>query len=127
MIRVLVVDDEDNLRRMICRALRQDGFQVYEASSAADALRIATGRAGQIELLLTDVCMPGMNGLELADGLKRTYPGIQVLYMTGCADAAVEADAPLLRKPFHLETLHREIKRVLGAPQGAHFRECSGM
>ncbi len=112
---ILVVDDEDALRRMLCRALRQDGFQVYDANSGEAALKIATKRGAELDLLLTDIRMPGMSGHELATILSKTLPHLNVLFITGYSDATLPPKFPVLRKPFRLEQLRREVMRAVGS------------
>jgi len=71
---VLVVEDQPQVRQMTCSILRQFGYQILEASSGEEALRLAEAHAGPLHLLLTDVVMPGMNGMELAARLKAIRP-----------------------------------------------------
>lgn len=75
--RILIVDDEENQRRTLSIGLRMDGFDVQCASTAADALRILAG--GSFDLMLADLMMPGINGLELARQVKQLFPAVKVV------------------------------------------------
>jgi two-component system cell cycle sensor histidine kinase/response regulator CckA len=113
---ILLVDDEEDLRRLLCRALRQDGYRVFEAGSGEDALSVAARHGKELRLLVTDLRMPGMNGRELAERLTREWPHIPVLYISGFSEVSPDPGAPFLRKPFRLEVLKREIKRLMAPP-----------
>jgi len=75
--RVLIVDDEENQRRTLCIGLRIDGFDVQQASTAADALRILS--ESQVDVMLADLMMPGINGLELARQVRQLFPSVKVV------------------------------------------------
>jgi len=92
---ILLVDDDDSLRRFIRHVLAGQGFQVVEAGNGAEALKAASEHAGPIHLLLTDVIMPRINGLVLADLLLRDRPDTRVLYLSGY----VESSMLLARRP----------------------------
>ena len=108
---VLLVDDDSSLRAPIRRTLVLAGFTVLEASSAEEALVICKRHKGRIQLLLTDMVLPKMNGIELADRLESLRPEIKVLFMSGYTDHAVLAhgvldpDKNFIQKPFTLDTL----------------------
>ena len=112
--RILVVDDSAEVRRLIARTLAADGHAVLEAASPAQAL--ARGRPA-IDLLVTDVVMPGMRGPELAAMLRRGRPGLPVLYVTGYAsdafDVSGDARAWVLWKPFKMRDLRRAVRQAL--------------
>src|SRR4029077_1111819 len=80
---ILLVDDDEALRRFVRRILLQQGFQVIEASDGVEALAVAAACGQPVELLLTDVIMPKLNGLALAQALSKERPGVRVLYMSG--------------------------------------------
>ncbi|GJE41831.1 CHASE3 domain-containing protein [Methylobacterium soli] len=115
---ILVVEDEDNVRRMAVEALRDLRYTVIHASGPAEALRLLD-RQGEIALLFTDVVMPDMSGKELADAVRRLRPGLPVLYTTGYTRNAivhngiVDSDVQLLGKPYTLEQLARKVRTVL--------------
>jgi len=103
---ILVVDDEDGIRRMIGIVLRQGGYAVLEAADGETAEHTYRRHRGKIDLLLTDVCLPGPDGPELAASLRESEPDLHVLFMSGLPEA--EAHVPFLRKPFGVaELLHR--------------------
>lgn len=103
--RILVVDDQHVVLELIDAFLEDTGFQVYLAGSGRQALEICGRLQGAIDLLLTDVRMPGMNGPELYERVAADYPEVKVLFMSGfsAAEAArfgMPANAPLIVKPF---------------------------
>jgi CheY-like chemotaxis protein len=122
---ILLVEDEPALRAMAKEALRRHGYSVLEASDAAEALRLADARGFRVDLLLTDVVMPGMNGQELALRLTERYSGLKVLFVSGYTDSAVirngllNASAAFLEKPFPPSVLLRRIRQLLDAPETA--------
>ena len=109
---VLLVDDLDMLRKMVRDFLRSLGFEVLEASHAAEAIHIALSHPGQIDLLLTDLEMPGMSGWESANNIAGLRPGIRILYMSAGISLQEWIDykkKPLgtffIQKPFRLGEL----------------------
>jgi CheY-like chemotaxis protein len=119
---VLVVEDEDAVRHLVCRALRAKGYRVVEAPHAEAALVLASTMAEPIHLLVSDLVMPGISGLLLAERLATSRPGMQVLFITGYAPEAVDrngelaAAGALLEKPFTTDQLARKVREVLAAP-----------
>jgi DNA-binding response OmpR family regulator len=105
---ILVVDDEDAIRGLITLILRQEGYAVLEAADCEDAENIHRRHHGRIDLLLTDVSLPGPNGPELAAALRRSEPDLQVIFMSGLPEP--DEDAPILRKPFGVAELLRQVK-----------------
>jgi PAS domain S-box-containing protein len=116
---VLLVEDEANLRRLARQYLETQGYKILEAEDGAAALQIVDGYKGSIDLLLTDVIMPGMNGRELAAQASNHLPNVRVLYMSGYAENAVghdgtlDAGINLLQKPFSLPALRDRVREVL--------------
>jgi two-component system cell cycle sensor histidine kinase/response regulator CckA len=114
---VLVVEDEEIVRRATCRALREHGYQVLQARSGVDALEVESTHEGLIDLLLTDVVMPGMSGPELAERMRQRRPGIGVVFMSGFADdRALGQDGVehvLVAKPFPIAQLMKTLRTVL--------------
>jgi PAS domain S-box-containing protein len=112
---VLLVEDEDSVRRFAGRVLRRAGYTVLDARDGTEALRIASVHGGAIPLLLTDVVMPGMSGRELADRFIALHPSGRVLFMSGYTDDAImqhrlpNAGSTLLEKPFDPATLLRAV------------------
>ena len=120
---LLLVEDEDAVRELVRNVLRENGYRVLEASRGAEALELSELFAGRIDLLVTDVVMPGMSGRELAQRLVSARPQVKVLYISGYSDANVwypggtDAGGELLQKPFSPEALARKVRAVLSAPQ----------
>ena len=117
---VLLVEDDPLVRRLGVRALRDAGFSVLEAGNGEEALRVAAG-AGTIDLLITDVVMPALGGVELAERLHQERPDLRVLFVTGYADQRLEqacADrrAFLQQKPFTPGVLLRRVRELLDQP-----------
>ncbi len=116
---VLVVEDEEAVRTLACRVLRTKGYRVLEAASADLALAILGGATDPIDLLLTDVVMPGMSGPTLAQRLIGQHPSLRVLYMSGYAEEAIErqgslpAGGDLLEKPFTADQLARRVRAAI--------------
>ena len=118
---VLVVEDEEAVRHLVCRALRAKGYRVLEAPHAEAALVVASATVEPIDLLLTDMVMPGLGGPALAARLAGDRPALRVLFMTGYAPEAVDrrghlVDAGgLLEKPFTADQLARKVREVLAS------------
>jgi PAS domain S-box-containing protein len=116
---VLVVEDEDGVRKLTVQILQKHGYKVLEASQGDEALFISKKYEEPIHLLITDVVMPGMSGHELSDRLSSLRPEIEILYMTGHTNGAIihhgvlEPGVNLLQKPFTPEGLARKVREVL--------------
>ena len=115
---ILLVEDDSVVRRFALDALRRRGYQVLEAADGAEAKAVFASPATRIDLILTDVIMPGINGLELAAELRRKHPGLKVMYMSGYTDEALAnatevAPATLLQKPFTATVLARAVRDAL--------------
>jgi two-component system cell cycle sensor histidine kinase/response regulator CckA len=116
---ILVVDDEEALRKVARRALEAAGYQVLTAADGEDAREVSAKHAGHIHLLLTDVVMPRMGGPALAEELLKTRPTLLVVYMSGYTDSAIvhheifEARTHFLSKPFDAADLTRKVHEVL--------------
>jgi PAS domain S-box-containing protein len=119
---VLVVEDEEAVRHLICRVLRAKGYRVLEAPHAEAALLLAGSMAAPIDLLVTDMVMPGIGGTALATELVAVRPALRVLFITGYAPEAVERRGELvdtgglLEKPFSADQLARRVREILAAP-----------
>jgi two-component system cell cycle sensor histidine kinase/response regulator CckA len=118
---VLVAEDEEAVRHLVCRVLRAKGYRVLEARHAEAALELAAAAAEPIDLLLSDLVMPGLGGRALADRLLNARPGLRVLFITGYAAEAVErqgrlpAGHGLLEKPFTADQLAHKVRETLTA------------
>lgn len=116
---ILLVEDEDLVRSLAEQILTDRGFGVIAAANAAEALEAATRIGRDIDLLLTDVVMPGMSGLDLAQRLQRRDPRLRVLFMSGYADSPLlrvglaQGGAAFLQKPFSGDALERRIRELL--------------
>lgn len=120
---VLMVDDDPILRGALTRLLGRWGYTVLAADNAGAALQVAVDYEGPIHLLLADIVMPGLSGVELSRELAKLRPETRVLYMSGSPDvvaSALAADKRFIRKPFQAEELSRRIRDVLDSgPEGA--------
>ena len=118
---ILVVEDEELVRRMIRRVLERYGYRIFEARDGAEAMAIAQRHQGDLDLVLTDVVMPQMGGIELAVRLREERPEIRVLFMSGYAHRAgwTEADLPggaaFLEKPFGPDEVTRRVREAIDA------------
>jgi two-component system, cell cycle sensor histidine kinase and response regulator CckA len=116
---ILVVEDEEEVRALTRDVLEMHGYSVLEALDAADALRLGETHPGRIDLLITDVVMPRMNGPELARRLRARRPGLRVLCMSGYPESAERrvADAETwtawLQKPFSPDGLIAKVRGCL--------------
>jgi PAS domain S-box-containing protein len=122
---ILLVEDEGPVRELTRRCLEQRGYAVLPAASAEEALDVLAGHGGSLDLLLTDVVMPGASGPDLARRLTRERPDLQVLFVSGYPDDSpdsarlLEPGAPFLQKPFTADTLARKVRDVLDARAAA--------
>jgi CheY-like chemotaxis protein len=116
---VLLVEDEDSVRQLVRETLQVRGYHVIEAENGEAGLRAASDHTGRIDLVITDVVMPGMNGRELAKRLAAERPHVKVLYLSGYTEEAIiheggmEAGTAFLQKPFTLQVLSRKVREVL--------------
>lgn len=121
---ILVAEDEPSLRKLTCNTLKDAGYKVLEAENAPKAIEIAKNFDCDIDLLLTDVVMPGMSGRELAENLSLKCPRMKILYMSGYTDGAVathgvlESGIVILRKPFSRAQLQQNVAEMLAENPG---------
>jgi two-component system, cell cycle sensor histidine kinase and response regulator CckA len=111
---VLVVEDEDAVRQLTCRILESGGFRCLSASDGEEALRLHGEADPPIDLLLTDVVIPGMSGRELAERISAEGSEVPVLFMSGYTDDVVDGGAALVQKPFTAASLLRSVHQALG-------------
>ncbi len=118
---VLVVEDDPHVRQLLCQALREDGFACHSAADANEGLKVL--RSTQpVDLLISDVGLPGMNGRQLAEIARNLRPRLPVLFITGYAETAMaregflEAGMHLISKPFELKQLQAQVTQILGKP-----------
>ena len=115
---ILVVDDEPGVRVMVARMLTLSGYAVVSAQSGEEAISIAQEYLAPLDLLLTDVRMPGMSGPELAQELRKLRPGLKVMYMSAYArdvlpSGVQDSEVPFLNKPFTMRMLALSIVETL--------------
>ncbi|HWQ34158.1 MAG TPA: PAS domain S-box protein [Blastocatellia bacterium] len=120
---ILLVEDEEMVRRLVSQSLRLVGYHVLEAGSGPQALELCRQYNGPLHLLLTDVVMPQMSGRELAEELKRSHQQLKLLFMSGYTEDRIVTHGlsvsplSLLQKPFTPETLARRVREVLDEPE----------
>jgi two-component system, cell cycle sensor histidine kinase and response regulator CckA len=122
--RVLVVDDEELTRQTITRMLEAGGFTVVTATNGAEALEYLSKRSADVDIVLSDVTMPEMNGIDLSYHIRDRYPRMPVAIVSGDVSDLEKsiigrADVPFIKKPFHAESLYsavREAMRRSGRP-----------
>ena len=126
---ILVVEDETAVRNVMVRSLRSRGYEVLEAKDGEDALLVAERHNAPIHLVVTDVVMPNMNGTELYHNIRRWYPRMRVLFISGYARSAIPPEAleegtgaAFLAKPFTIEQLLTEVRRMIQAPRKTEAR-----
>jgi CheY-like chemotaxis protein len=122
---ILLVEDEKALRALQKRILTGAGYKVLEASDGVEALRMAVGEVGEIDLVVTDVEMPTLGGRGMVNELSELSPGIRVLFMSGYTDNEIlrrgigTAETQFLQKPFTAATLKNAVKTALAKPATA--------
>ena len=115
MIRILLAEDDTSMREYLARALTRVGYDVTAVGCGTEAMPLMT--EGHFDLLLTDIVMPEMDGIELAQKASAIDPNIRVMFITGFAAVALQGgrtapEAKLLSKPFHLKDLVAEVDRL---------------
>jgi signal transduction histidine kinase len=118
---ILLVEDEPGIRALVRKILSREHYHVLEASSGEEALSIALSHAGSIQLLLTDVMLPGIGGRQLAEGLRATLPELRIVYISGYTDddalrtGMFPPGSMFLQKPFTLNALISKVRESLDA------------
>jgi len=116
---ILLVEDEETLRKLAVRVLKRQGYKVLEAPDGGNAFMLCEAYKERIHLILTDVVMPGMSGRKLADRFKEIHPEAKVLYMSGYTDNAIlhhgilDPGINFIQKPFTVDGLARKVREVL--------------
>ena len=122
MASILLAEDDESLRQFLARALTRAGHHVVDCGDGNDALAEIESETAHFDLLLADIVMPGLDGIELARRAGELLPGLKVLFITGFAAVALHAkrsgpmeDTKVLSKPFHLWDLVDQVDRILAA------------
>jgi len=116
---VLVVDDEQGLRDLVCRTLRDEGYRTLEAAHGGEALELVESGPETVDLVVTDVVMPGMDGRELGRRLAQSRPSLPILYMSAYdvndifRRGSPRRSAPFLQKPFPRDGLISSVEQLL--------------
>lgn len=115
---VLLVDDNDIIRTLIEDVLSTDGYNVLVAPNGSEALLAFDDHKNEIDLLITDLTMPEMDGRELAAHISSGYPNVRIIFMSGCPDldlagSDINEHPPLLVKPFSLKILREKVRELL--------------
>ena len=117
--KVILVEDDRDVRCSLARALRSHGYEVMEAGDGSRALEMLDEHGARIDLLVTDVVMPGMSGRELVEAARRGRPALRVLYISGYDEASMEregvANIDVLEKPFPSDALAARVREILDA------------
>ena len=117
---MLLVEDEESVRQLVRETLEAKGYHVVEAENGRAGLAAAAKYVGTIDLVITDVVMPGMGGRELAEQVVKIRPETKVLYLSGYTEdtivneGTIESGTAFLQKPFTLQNLSRKVREVLG-------------
>jgi hypothetical protein len=119
---ILVVEDHEELRRMVDRALRSSGYTVLTASGGTEALSLVRAHPGPVDLLISDVLLWGMSGAELYGRVRQLHRKLRVLFMSGYSEEVLRqhgvspSTAPFLQKPFGATVLVDKVRDVLRLP-----------
>jgi two-component system, cell cycle sensor histidine kinase and response regulator CckA len=115
---ILLVEDEASIRSLVRKSLRREGYDVLDAGTTEDSLAVARNHEGSIDLLITDVLVPLVNGRVLAEALTHERPNLKVLFISGHTENVVlPEDVPFLRKPFTLGALLERVRDLLAPPR----------
>ncbi len=123
---ILVADDEALIRNLVTLLLQHDGYFVLSAADGHEGLELSRKYPGSIDLVITDVQMPRLNGTDMCAHLKEERPGIRVLIMSGKDMSEIvsqNANMPFLPKPFDGETLKARVRAILAAPPQSANRQ----
>jgi len=116
---ILLVEDEESVRQLVRDTLTAKGYNVIEGANGESGIAAAGAHTGKIDLVITDVVMPGMGGREMVKKLAASRPGAKVLYLSGytedaiISDGSIEKGTAFLQKPFTLQNLTRKVREVL--------------
>jgi len=122
---ILLCEDEEGIRKLVHKMLARQGYRVLEAETPEQALEVARQHGQAIDLLLTDLVMPHLSGLELAKAVRDLRPAAKVVYMSGYTDNQIthnwvlDPETAFLQKPFTAADLSRKLREVLGSSAAA--------
>lgn len=120
--RILVIEDDDDVRKVVRAALKSKGYEILEATNVDQAIDLATSNCGHLDLVLTDLIMPGLNGRKIAQRITERDPKVHVLFMSGYTEDLLEEEdadiegAAFIGKPFTLENLLKKVEEVIHTP-----------
>ena len=120
---ILIAEDEPSVRGFLRIALGISGYSLLESAHGHDAIRLAAAHPGPIHVLLTDMTMPGMSGIQLAERLILARPFLKVLYLSGMdeedlfPDGVLPPNSAFLQKPFSVQSLHAAVRALLERPR----------
>jgi len=123
---LLIVEDQEEIRGVLREMLQGQGYRVAEARNGSEALIYFSGHAGEIDLVITDMVMPSLNGTGLARALREIKPDVKIMFMSGYPDRETEAIDPgragtvYMQKPFRSDLLFKRIRSVLNPASQAH-------
>lgn len=117
MASILVVDDETSILQLVTMVLKQRAYTVLSASNGVEALMVYSSYRSEVDLVLTDIMMPGMNGIELAGRIRALDPNVKILLMSGFTPGNIEipGNLQLLNKPFLPTRLIETVEEILAA------------
>ena len=121
---ILLVEDEEMVRGLMLEVLEREGYEVLPCAHPKEGIEVSQRHGGRIDLLLTDVVMPGMNGREMANQILERLPGLQVVFMSGYTEHVLMEEGEVarhfeyLQKPFTLQSLTRKLAQLLGGGAG---------
>jgi two-component system cell cycle sensor histidine kinase/response regulator CckA len=122
---IVLVDDDEGARAVSRRILQRAGYTVLSAADAVEAMRLVGEAGGRVDLVITDVVMPGLGGRDLVSHLRETFPELRVLFVSGYTEEGVrkhgvlDADSAFLEKPFTAERLAQTVRELLDSPRGS--------
>lgn len=128
MAKILVTEDDEAVRAFVTRALQMDGHEIVQAEDGEEGFDQLQEHDGQFDLLLTDIKMPFMDGIELAKTAAKAYPDLKILFMTGFADQRERTGnlsnivMDVVSKPFSLQQIRDSVTKALKAPHPATIK-----
>lgn len=131
MAKILLTEDDEAVRSFVARALEMDGHELVQAEDGEEGFDALTEHNGEFDLLLTDIKMPFMDGIELAHNAAAAYPDLKIMFMTGYADQRERAGnlneiiMDVVSKPFTLQQIRQAVTDALNAPHPKMIKQAS--